>query len=93
MVRLSDINTDWGWTLVLGDGISGTEVSRYYEIYSYKPGSDEIFYDNIIDWDSKFTTITKNQSSYYSWFGDDQLTDNMINYQLSVGLGILSSGN
>ena len=93
VVRLSDINTDWGWTLVLGDGISGTEVSRYYEIYSYKPGSDEIFYDNIIDWDSKFTTITKNQSSYYSWFGDDQLTDNMINYQLSVGLGILSSGN
>ena len=93
VVALSDIKTSWGWPLVLGDGVSGLEVARYYDIYRYVPGSDNVYYDGIIDWNSPFTTITKQQSSYESWFGDDQIIDNMINYQLSVGLGILSSGN
>jgi len=93
MVALSDINSSWGWPLVLGDGVSGIEVRRYYNIYSHIPGSDNVYYDAIIDWNSPFTTITKQQSSYDSWFNDNQIVDAMINYQLAVGLGILSGGN
>lgn len=92
VVPLSDINAGWGWPLVLGDGVSGTEVGRYYDIYSHNPGSDGVYYDGIVDWDSPFTTITKQQSSRDAWFNDDQIVDNMINYQLSLGLGILSAG-
>jgi hypothetical protein len=92
VVPLSDINAGWGWPLVLGDGVSGTEVGRYYDIYNHNPGSDEIYYDGIVDWNSLFTTITKQQSSRDAWFNDDQIVDNMINYQLSFGLGILSAG-
>ena len=93
VVRLSDIGLNWGWPLVIGDGVSGTEIGRYYDIYSYKPGNDQVYYDSLIDWNSPFTTITKQESSYQSWFGDEQIVDNMINYQLALGLGILSGDN
>lgn len=93
VVRLSDVNMSWGWPLVLAPGVSGIEIKRYYTIYEYIPGSDLINYDSIINWDDSFTTITKNQSSYNEWFGDDQIVDNIINYQLSLGLGLLSGNN
>ena len=93
VVPLSDISLEWGWPLVLGDGVSGTEVGRYYDIYTHIPGSDGVYYDGIIDWNSPFTTITKQQSSRDVWSNDDQIVDNMINYQLSLGLGILSADN
>lgn len=93
MVHLSDVNSNWGWPLVIGDGVSGTEVSRYYEIFEYNQGSNQIFYNNLIDWESKNTTISKNISGYADWFDNNNIVDNMINYQLCLGLGLLSSSN
>jgi len=92
-VKLSDVNDSWGWPLVLGEGVSGTEVARYYSVYEYKEGSDQTFYNNLIDWKNEQTTVSENTSSYFAWFGEDQIIDNFINYQLSVGLGLLSGGN
>lgn len=93
MVRLSDVDNSWGWPLVVGEGVSGQEVSRYYDVYAYKQGSDREFYENLIDWKNEQTTISKNVSAYFDWYGEDQIVDNFINYQLSLGLGLLSGGN
>ena len=73
--------------------MKGTEVSRYYDVYAYLPGNDGEFYDSVLDWDSDFTTLAKTTSAYSDWFSNNNIVDNMINYQLSVGLGLLSSGN
>lgn len=93
VVALSNVNPAWGWPLVVGDGVEGVEVSRYYNVYEYNPGNDGEFYDNIIDWDNNATTILKTTSGYSDWFSNNNIVDNMINYQLSLGLGLLSSGN
>lgn len=94
VVRLSDVNTSWGWPLVLGDGVTGgIEVSRYYDVFEYTKGSDNLFYNNLINWDDAKTTVSQAISSYSDWFDTNNIVDNMINYQLSLGLGLLSSGN
>jgi hypothetical protein len=93
VVHLSDVNTTWGWPLVLGDGVNGTEVSRYYDVYAYNGGTNGLFYNNLIDWTDDKTTITKTISTYSDWFDQNNIVDNMINYQLSLGLGLLSGSN
>ena len=94
VVRLSDVNTSWGWPLVLGDGVTGgIEVSRYYDVFEYTKGSNNLFYNNLINWDDTKTTVSQAISSYSDWFDTNNIVDNMINYQLSLGLGLLSSGN
>ena len=88
------MNTSWGWPLVLGDGVTGgIEVSRYYDVFEYTKGSDNLFYNNLINWDDTKTTVSQAISSYSDWFDTNNIVDNMINYQLSLGLGLLSSGN
>jgi len=93
VVHLSDVNPSWGWPLVVGDGVTGTEVSRYYDVYTYNIGADNKFYNNLIDWSDDKTTINQTVSSYSDWFNANNIVDNMINYQLSLGLGLLSANN
>ena len=94
VVHLSDVNTSWGWPLVLGDDVTGgIEVSRYYDVFEYNEGNNNLFYNNLIDWDSEKTTVSQTISTYSDWFDTNNIADNLINYQLSLGLGLLSSGN
>jgi hypothetical protein len=94
IVHLSDVNTSWGWPLVLGDDVTGgIEVSRYYDVFEYNEGNNNLFYNNLIDWDSEKTTVSQTISTYSDWFDTNNIADNLINYQLSLGLGLLSSGN
>jgi len=78
----------------LGDDVTGgIEVSRYYDVFEYNEGNNNLFYNNLIDWGSEKTTISQTISAYSDWFDTNNIADNMINYQLSIGLGLLSSGN
>jgi len=93
VVHLSDVNSSWGWPLVVGDGTTGTEVSRYYDVYAHNEGTNNLFYNNLIDWTDSKTTINQTNSAYSDWFNTNNIVDSMINYQLSVGLGLLSANN
>lgn len=66
-------NIGWGWNLILPNNyeyVQSTDkhftLSDYYEFYEYIP-TNSFITDNIIDWDSEYTTISSGISSLDEW--------------------------
>ena len=87
---LSSINNTWGWDLVLPTGVSGVEVSNYYDFYQYKPGVQGSLLQKFIDFDNPNNTLTITNSSYSDYVVKGGIMDNILLYSLYTGLEVLS---
>jgi hypothetical protein len=87
-VPLSTFTTDWGWGLIVPNGLTGKDVSNYYTFYTFISGIDGTIYDNIIDWNNTYTQLTSANNNYSNWSTDDGIMQNMISYELTKSLGL-----
>ena len=64
-------------------------LNQYYNFYKYVPNKNIEIYDNIIDFDSKLTTLTPQESSFKDWskFGGNM--DKILSYGLYKGLKMI----
>ena len=83
---LSAVNYNWGWNLSLPDTVITDFIPRYYSFYEYLTGFDNTQTEGIINWSDKQTTISETISSKAEW---DSIKENIINYTLAKGLGII----
>ena len=89
---LSSYTPSWGWGLTAPASISGTEIGNYYNFYQYNSKYSDEYYDNVIDWNSVFTTLTPTNSSYDAWSTDDGIIQNILSYELTKGFRLFTSG-
>ena len=91
-VPLSGVNYNWGWNLVTGTREqSGYEISKYYKFYEHVPNKKIEIKDNIINFDSDFTTITPYQSSFNDWSKFGGYMDKIISYGFYKGLKLIGN--
>ena len=90
---LSSFQNTWGWGLVLPDYVSPNNLHYYYEFYQYVPQIAGGFVQNIINWDDPLTTLSPYNSSNEAWVMDNGIMDQLINFELSNGLGLINSDN
>jgi len=83
---LSGLNYYWGWNLSLPEQINTNFIPKYYSFYEYLTGYDNNQTEGIINWSDSFTTIPENIISKEEW---DSIKENIINYALAKGLGII----
>lgn len=62
--------------------------SDYYEFYSVIKTENDIYSDNIIDWDNPQTTMDNDIKSASEWLGDEKFLDSIFSYNLYRGLNI-----
>ena len=67
----------------------GQDWTQYYEFYEYIPYWNGGIIENLIDWNSDQTTISRNLSTNDDWYKDEGLLDIFFNYELYKGLGLL----
>jgi len=67
----------------------GNDWTQYYEFYEYIPYWNGGIIENLIDWNSDQTTISRNLSTNDDWYKDEGLLDIFFNYELYKGLGLL----
>jgi hypothetical protein len=91
LIALSSYTSDWGWSLVAPDNITGTAITGYYKFYNYKPADIDTYYNNIIDWKDFLTTLSPTNSSYNTWSNDNGIMQNMFSYELTKGFKLFTS--
>jgi hypothetical protein len=91
LIALSSYTSDWGWSLVAPDDITGTAITGYYKFYNYKPADIDTYYNNIIDWKDLLTTLSPTNSSYNTWSNDNGIMQNMFSYELTKGFKLFTS--
>ena len=90
IVSLSGVNYSWGWGLTTGTrDQSGSEMKQYYKFYQHVPNQILEIKDNIINFDSEFTTITPTQSSFEDWSKFGGYMDKILSYGLYKGLKLI----
>jgi len=90
IIPLSSVNYNWGWGLVTATKEqSGSEIKQYYKFYNYIPNKELDIYDNMIDFDSDFTTITPQQTSFKDWSKFGGQMDKSLSYSLYRGLKLI----
>jgi DNA-binding beta-propeller fold protein YncE len=63
--------------------------TQHYEFYEYIPYWNGGIIENVIDWNSDQTTISRMLSTNDDWYKDEGLLDIFFNYELYKGLGLL----
>jgi hypothetical protein len=91
IVPLSGVNYAWGWGLVTASREqSGYNIEQYYKFYEHIPIKNIEIKDNIINFDSHFTTITPYQSSFQDWSKFGGYMDRIISYGFYKGLKLVN---
>lgn len=88
---LSSYNNTWGWGLMLLPGLTGDQIPKYYDFFEYIPTPENSHYNNVINFEDPYTTISYYNSSYNDWIKRGGIVDEMIDYILYTGTGVLSS--
>jgi hypothetical protein len=83
---LSGLNSGWGWDLVLPEIVNTNLIPRYYSFYEYLTGFNNDQTEGIINWADQNTTIPEDIVDKEQW---DIIKENIINYALAKGLGII----
>ena len=61
-------------------------VTANYLFYHFTPVYNGNYIENIIDWQSEFTTLNPTLSTYEEWYGDDGIIENTFRYLLTKNL-------
>lgn len=61
-------------------------VTQNYLFYSYKSATKDNYIENIIDWDSEFTTLSPTASTVEEWYGDNGAIETTFRYLLTKNL-------
>ena len=61
-------------------------VTQNYLFYNYKPVLKDNYIENIIDWDSEFTTLSPTASTVEQWYGDNGAIETAFRYLLTKNL-------
>ena len=88
---LSGVNNSWGWNLVLPPGVSGTNVSNYYEFYNFIPGIEGSWGQEFIDFLNTNNTLLSSDNSYNSFVQNGGIIDNIVLFNLLTNLELLSA--
>lgn len=88
---LSSYNDTWGWNLVLGTGISGSEILKYYDFYQYIDVRDNTILDSVINFNDPLNTVNYTTSSYSEWVNDGGIIDNVLSNILYTSINLLST--
>ena len=88
--ELSSFNNTWGWNLILPPGVSGIEVSKYYEFYEFIPGIQGSLLQKFIDFNNPNNTLSITNSSYNDFIKEGGIMDNILLYSLYTGVELLS---
>jgi len=88
---LSSYNTDWGWGLILPNGIENIDIPKYYEFYEYKDHVDNTLLQKYVDFDNPKNTYLNNCSSYNQYAESGGIIDNILTYHLYTNTGIIST--
>lgn len=88
---LSSYNNTWGWNLVLGAGVSGSEILKYYDFYQYVDIRDNTILDSVINFSDPLNTVNYTTSSYSEWVNDGGIIDNVLSNILYTSINLLSS--
>lgn len=87
---LSTYDEDWGWYLILNDDFVPSDFSKYYIFFEHENYVNDIE-ESVINFDDGNTTLQHSQSSYSDWIADNGTIDTLVNYQLALGLGLVSA--
>lgn len=93
VIPLSSFNSSWGWSLVIPGKLSGSRISDFYKFYEFVDVYNDNYFNNIIDWESPFTTINFTNSSFKEWTKTNGIMDSLINYELTKGLRLILSAS
>ena len=88
---LSSYNPTWGWPVMIQEGLSAERIPVYYEFYNYIPTPQNSLYNNVINFNDPYTTLSYNSSSYNDWVKRGGIIEEMLDYVLYTGVGVLSS--
>jgi len=88
---LSSYNTDWGWGLILPNGIDNVDIPKYYDFYEYKEHVDNTLLQKYVDFDNPKNTYLNNCSSYKQYAENGGIIDNILTYHLYTNTGIIST--
>jgi len=61
-------------------------ITNNYQFFTFKPYYANNYIENIIDWDSEFTTLNPTNSSFEEWYGDNGILELTFNYLLTKNL-------
>ena len=87
---LSAVNSNFGWNLVLPPGVSGADIPKYYEFFSYIPDTENSLLQKFIDFDNKNTTLSITNSGYNEYIKTGGIMDNILLNNLLTNLQIIS---
>jgi len=88
---LSSYNDTWGWNLLLTPNITGEAITNYYDFYEFVSTPENSHYNNVINFNDPYTTIQYTNSSYNDWVKRGGTVEEMIDFILYTGTGVLSS--
>ena len=89
---LSSYNYRWGWPLVLTDDVSGSNgLEQYYNFHSYIPTYENTQSEGVINWNDTINSLQETASAKNTWFGDNQIVENIFTYNLLKGFNIFYS--
>lgn len=87
---LSAYSVFWQWDLVAPVNVSGIDIINYYAFYSYNNTTTPDQIEGLIDWSNDQTTLSPTLSSYNQWEENTGILDNIIEYQLRLGLDLFN---
>lgn len=90
-VALSAFTPNWGWGLVLYENITGLNINNFYNFYTYNPMYDNTYYDNIINWNDPYTTLSPINSTYSAWSSNNGIVQSLFSYELTKGFRLFTS--
>lgn len=61
-------------------------VTTNYLFYEFKPSYSGKYVENIIDWNSTFTTLNSTISTFEQWYGEEGVLETAFNYLLTKNL-------
>ena len=70
-----------------GLGFLQPVLNNYY-FYKWEPSYSGKYIENIIDWDSPFTTLNRSLSTFDDWYGDYGVVEEHLRYLLTKNLSL-----
>jgi hypothetical protein len=67
----------------------GVDWNKFYEFYEFKDKSNDVLYDNIIDWNNPQTILNKNLSSNQDWIEEEGIMETIFSYYLYKGFNLI----